>query len=134
MQLEKSSIEPDDLTVDIEGYVWEVQWNSGKIFRYAPNGKEDKIIDMPIKYPTSCIFGGPKLDCLKELVKLKHYHPLLERYLLLMLELRDFLSQHLGSRSTPPSPTLPDYAADRHLSLLILQYDRPIIAVEPCMQ
>lgn len=62
VQLKKSPIEPDGLTVDSEGYVWEAQWNSGKIFRYSPDGKEDKVIDMPVKRPTSCIFGGPNLD------------------------------------------------------------------------
>ncbi|ACJ17618.1 CBU_1789 family Dot/Icm type IV secretion system effector [Coxiella burnetii] len=62
VQLKKSPIEPDGLTVDSEGYVWEAQWNSGKIFRYAPNGEVDRVIEMPVKRPTSCIFGGANLD------------------------------------------------------------------------
>lgn len=64
VQLPKSPIEPDGLTVDSEGYVWEAQWNSWKIFRYAPDGKLALEIDMPVQRPTSCIFGGPNLDIL----------------------------------------------------------------------
>ena len=64
VQLEKSPIEPDGLTVDSEGYVWDAQWNSATIFRYAPNGKLAMTIDMPVPRPTSCIFGGPHLDIL----------------------------------------------------------------------
>lgn len=36
VQLEKSPIEPDGLTISSEGYIRQAQWNSGKIFRYAP--------------------------------------------------------------------------------------------------
>ena len=64
VQLQKSPIEPDGLTVDSEGYVWEAQWNSWKIFRYAPDGKIAQTIDMPVQRPTSCMFGGSNLDTL----------------------------------------------------------------------
>jgi sugar lactone lactonase YvrE len=64
LQLEKSAIEPDGLTVDSEGNVWEAQWQSGKIFCYAPDGKEIQTIAMPVSRPTSCIFGGANLDIL----------------------------------------------------------------------
>lgn len=62
VQLEKSLIEPDGLTIDSEGYVWQAHWNSGKIFRYAPDGRENKVVEMPVQRPTSCIFGGLNLD------------------------------------------------------------------------
>lgn len=64
LQLNKSPIEPDGLTVDREGYLWEAQWNSGKVFRYTPDGKIAQIIDMPVTRPTSCIFGGSNLETL----------------------------------------------------------------------
>jgi len=64
IQLDKTPIEPDGLTVDSEGYIWDAQWNSWKIFRYAPDGKMAMAIDMPVQRPTSCIFGGPNLDIL----------------------------------------------------------------------
>lgn len=64
LQLDKSPIEPDGLTVDSEGYLWEAQWNSGKVFRYTPEGNVASIIDMPVTRPTSCIFGGHDLKTL----------------------------------------------------------------------
>lgn len=64
VQLEKSPIEPDGLTVDAEGFVWQAQWNGGRIVRYAPNGQVDQVVDMPVTRPTSCIFGGPNYDIL----------------------------------------------------------------------
>lgn len=64
LQLEKSPVEPDGLTVDREGYVWEAQWNSGYIFRYSPEGELDQTIQMPVARPTSCIFGGPDMGTL----------------------------------------------------------------------
>jgi sugar lactone lactonase YvrE len=54
----------DGSTVDAEGYLWNAQVYDGKIIRYAPDGKVDKVIDMPVKKVTSVNFGGPKLDIL----------------------------------------------------------------------
>jgi sugar lactone lactonase YvrE len=64
LQFEESQCQPDGLTVDSEGYIWQAVWNSGKIFRYAPNSELDQIINMPVTRPTSCIFGGEHLNIL----------------------------------------------------------------------
>ena len=32
--------------------------------RYAPDGKVDRVINLPVPRPTSCIFGGPDLSTL----------------------------------------------------------------------
>lgn len=64
LQLNNSDIEPDGLTVDSEGYVWEAQWNSGKIFRYTTDGREAEVIELPVHRPTSCTFGGTDLKTL----------------------------------------------------------------------
>ncbi len=55
---------PDGTTVDAEGFVWNVQVYDGRIFRYAPDGSIDRIIDMPVVKTTSVMFGGPNLDIL----------------------------------------------------------------------
>jgi sugar lactone lactonase YvrE len=55
---------PDGSTMDAQGYLWNVVWGGGCIIRYAPTGKIDRIIDLPIKNPTSCAFGGPELTTL----------------------------------------------------------------------
>ena len=55
---------PDGATVDSEGYVWNAGVYVGKLFRYAPDGSVDRVIDMPVKKVTSVMFGGPNLDIL----------------------------------------------------------------------
>jgi L-arabinonolactonase len=54
----------DGSTVDAEGCVWNAQVYDGKIIRYRPDGKVDRVIDMPVKKVTSVMFGGPQLDTL----------------------------------------------------------------------
>jgi sugar lactone lactonase YvrE len=55
---------PDGLCVDSEGYVWLALYGGGQLRRYAPTGKLDARIDLPVRYPTSCAFGGPDLATL----------------------------------------------------------------------
>jgi L-arabinonolactonase len=55
---------PDGGTVDSEGYVWSAQIISGRIVRYAPDGKVDRIVEFPAALLTSVMFGGPNLDIL----------------------------------------------------------------------
>jgi sugar lactone lactonase YvrE len=52
---------PDGMTVDAEGCLWNAQVYDGKLIRYRPDGKVDRVIDMPVKKVTSVMFGGPEL-------------------------------------------------------------------------
>ncbi|MFO1057506.1 MAG: SMP-30/gluconolactonase/LRE family protein [Dongiaceae bacterium] len=52
----------DGSTVDAEGYVWNAAVFSGELRRFAPDGRLDRAITMPVKNITSLIFGGPDLD------------------------------------------------------------------------
>jgi L-arabinonolactonase len=54
----------DGSTVDSEGYVWNALVYDGRLVRYAPDGKVDREIQMPVKKVTSVMFGGPDLDIL----------------------------------------------------------------------
>jgi L-arabinonolactonase len=54
----------DGSTVDSEGCVWTALVYDGKLIRHDPDGKVERIIDMPVKKVTSVMFGGPKLDIL----------------------------------------------------------------------
>ena len=54
----------DGSTVDEEGYIWNAQVISGKLVRYAPDGRVDRSFDFPVKNLTSVIFGGPDLNVL----------------------------------------------------------------------
>lgn len=55
---------PDGLTVDAEGFVWSAQPVFGRIVRYDPVGKMERIIELPVSRGTSVMFGGANLDTL----------------------------------------------------------------------
>ena len=55
---------PDGMTVDSEGYVWSAIFDGGRINRYAPDGRLDRVLELPVMAPTSCMFGGPDLATL----------------------------------------------------------------------
>ena len=55
---------PDGSAVDAEGFVWNAQWGAWRIVRYAPDGRIDRIVPMPVAQPSSCAFGGPDLATL----------------------------------------------------------------------
>ncbi len=55
---------PDGLTVDAEGFVWSAQPVFGRIVRYDPAGKMERIIELPVSRGTSVMFGGANLDTL----------------------------------------------------------------------
>ena len=50
---------PDGSTMDAEGYLWNCRFFGGCVVRVAPSGKVDRIIEMPVKNITTCMFGGP---------------------------------------------------------------------------
>jgi sugar lactone lactonase YvrE len=52
---------PDGLTLDADGYIWVALWSGGAVHRYAPDGTLDRVLTVPVAYPTSCAFGGPDL-------------------------------------------------------------------------
>ena len=45
--------------MDTEGYLWNCRYGGGCIVRVAPDGKIDRVIEMPVNRPTNCTFGGP---------------------------------------------------------------------------
>jgi sugar lactone lactonase YvrE len=53
---------PDGLTVDSEGFVWSAFWGGWKVVRYNPEGKVDREYRVPVPNPSSCAFGGKRLD------------------------------------------------------------------------
>ena len=61
---EHSNGVPDGLTVDAEGCVWSAQPGLGQIVRYSPTAKVECVIELPVLRPTSCTFGGDRLDVL----------------------------------------------------------------------
>jgi sugar lactone lactonase YvrE len=55
---------PDGSTVDAEGYLWNCRFFGGCIVRVAPDGRIDRIVEMPVQNITTCTFGGPNLKTL----------------------------------------------------------------------
>jgi len=55
---------PDGGAVDVHGYLWNAQWGLSRIVRYAPDGRIDMIVPMPVEQPSSCAFGGEELTTL----------------------------------------------------------------------
>ncbi len=55
---------PDGSTVDAEGYLWNAQFDAWRIVRYAPDGRIDRAIELPVQRPTCCAFGGADLATL----------------------------------------------------------------------
>jgi sugar lactone lactonase YvrE len=55
---------PDGLAVDSEGGVWIALWDGWRVARYAPDGRLDREIHLPVPRPTSCCFGGAGLATL----------------------------------------------------------------------
>jgi sugar lactone lactonase YvrE len=53
---------PDGLILDAEGFIWLALWGGSALHRYAPDGKLDRVVEVPATYPTKCAFGGAALD------------------------------------------------------------------------
>lgn len=53
---------PDGSAIDSEGYLWNCRYGGGCIVRIAPDGKVDRVIEMPMHCPTTCTFGGKDLN------------------------------------------------------------------------
>jgi sugar lactone lactonase YvrE len=55
---------PDGASVDAEGYLWSAAFDGGCLLRYAPDGRVDRTVPLPVSRPTACAFGGPDLRTL----------------------------------------------------------------------
>jgi L-arabinonolactonase len=56
--------QPDGSCVDAEGFVWNAQWNGRRVVRFAPDGRVDRIVSVPVLNPTCVTFGGEDLGTL----------------------------------------------------------------------
>ena len=50
---------PDGSCVDAEGFVWNAVWEGYRVERFAPDGRLDRMIEVPVAKPTCFAFGGP---------------------------------------------------------------------------
>lgn len=52
---------PDGMTIDADGCLWVALFGGGTVRRYRPDGRCDKVVNLPVSQVTSCAFGGPDL-------------------------------------------------------------------------
>ena len=50
---------PDGSCIDADGFLWNAEFHGGRLARHAPDGRLDRIVDLPVQRPTCCTFGGP---------------------------------------------------------------------------
>jgi sugar lactone lactonase YvrE len=55
---------PDGSCVDVEGFLWNAEYSGHRLTRYAPDGRVDRSVELPVTNPTCCCFGGDDLDTL----------------------------------------------------------------------
>jgi L-arabinonolactonase len=55
---------PDGATTDVDGCLWSAMFSGGRIIRYTPKGKIDRVIGLPVTQVNSLAFGGSDLRTL----------------------------------------------------------------------
>ena len=51
--------EPDGSVVDAEGFLWNAEYGGGRVVRYSPEGKIDRVVKLPVSQVTCPCLGGP---------------------------------------------------------------------------
>ncbi len=54
----------DGATVDAEGFLWSANFHGWRVTRFTPDGRVDRVLELPASNITSCAFGGPDLTTL----------------------------------------------------------------------
>ena len=55
---------PDGSCLDQEGYLWNARFGAGCVMRFDPEGRLDRVVNVPVRNPTTCCFGGDGLATL----------------------------------------------------------------------
>ena len=52
---------PDGMAVDCEDCLWNAHWDGSRLTRYTPDGGVERVVEVPVRRPTSLCFGGADL-------------------------------------------------------------------------
>ncbi len=55
---------PDGAAIDEDGAYWICGNDGAQVHRFTPEGRLDRSVDLPVKKPAMCAFGGPGMDTL----------------------------------------------------------------------
>jgi len=55
---------PDGAAIDQDGCYWICGNDAGQVHRFTPDGRLDRSLNVPVKKPAMCAFGGANLDTL----------------------------------------------------------------------
>ena len=47
--------------MDSEGFLWNCRYGGGCVVRLAPDGRIDRVVELPCGNVTTCTFGGAEL-------------------------------------------------------------------------
>jgi sugar lactone lactonase YvrE len=88
----------DGSAIDADGHLWNVRFAGGAVVRFAPDGRVERIVELPVSNPTSCCFGGAGL---KTLYVTSARFALSEEQLVKNPQEGAILALHPGVRGTP---------------------------------
>jgi D-xylonolactonase len=53
---------PDGMATDVDGGIWVAHWGGGRVSRFLPDGRLDRVVALPVSQVTSCCFAGANLE------------------------------------------------------------------------
>lgn len=53
---------PDGMAIDDEGHIWTAVWFGGRIKRYAPDGRLERDVLLPVSQTCAVAFGGDRQE------------------------------------------------------------------------
>ena len=53
---------PDGVAIDRDGFLWCAVFGGGRLLRLDPDGRVERMVVMPVQYPTMPALGGPDLS------------------------------------------------------------------------
>jgi L-arabinonolactonase len=56
--LQHEAGEPDGSTIDADGFLWNARWGGSRLVRFAPDGRVERTLALPVAQPSCVSFGG----------------------------------------------------------------------------